>query len=80
MGRARRSHAVLFCSTFSMGLFLFLFPLARSLWLLLALQGVNAFFASFNDVGANTLLFQVWKRDVAPYMQFLHFSYGVGRF
>jgi hypothetical protein len=74
----KRSHAVLFVATVAMAVFLFLFPFARSLWLLLALHAVNAFFASFNDVGANTLMFQVWQREVAPYMQFLHFSYGVG--
>lgn len=74
----KRSHAVLFGSTMTMAAFLLVFPFARSLWLLLALQAVNAFFASFNDVGANTLMFQVWQRQVAPYMQFLHFSYGVG--
>jgi hypothetical protein len=74
----KRSHAVLFGSTMAMAAFLLVFPFARSLWLLLALQAVNAFFASFNDVGANTLMFQVWQRQVAPYMQFLHFSYGVG--
>ncbi len=74
----KRSHAVLFGSTMAMAAFLLVFPFARSLWLLLTLQAVNAFFTSFNDVGANTLMFQVWQRQVAPYMQFLHFSYGVG--
>ena len=32
------------------------------------------------DVGCNTLLIWVYRRDVSPYMNALHFFFGVGTF
>ncbi len=49
-------------------------------WLLYIVSGVLAVFLAWVDVGCNTLLFSVWREEVGPYMQFLHFCFGVGTF
>jgi hypothetical protein len=48
-------------------------------WLLYIVSGVLAVFLAWVDVGCNTLLFSVWREEVGPYMQFLHFCFGVGK-
>ncbi len=73
-----RSHWINLASLIGMSGFLCITPFATNLWLMLALQWGSAFFTSWNDVGANCLLFAVWQKEVNPYMQLLHFSYGVG--
>lgn len=32
------------------------------------------------EVGVNTLTVWIWKEKVAPYMQLLHFAFGLGYF
>lgn len=32
------------------------------------------------EVGVNTLTVWIWKEKVAPYMQLLHFAFGLGFF
>jgi FHS family Na+ dependent glucose MFS transporter 1 len=57
-----------------------LVPFLPVLWIL---TGILFFLGSFQgvlDVGCNTLLIWVYRRDVSPYMNALHFFFGVGTF
>src|SRR5512140_3773823 len=55
-------------------------PLAPALWLLLVLGFLLGLGKGAIDVGCNTLLQWVHGASVGPYMNGLHFSYGVGSF
>lgn len=54
------------------------FPLASILWLLLVLSFLLGLGKGAVDVGSNTLLQWVHGERVGPYMNGLHFSYGLG--
>ena len=54
------------------------FPLASALWLLLLAAFVMSLGKASLDVGCNTLLQWVHGEKVGPYMNGLHFSFGVG--
>ena len=56
------------------------FPLASTLWLLLLAAFVMGLGKAALDVGCNTLLQWVHGEGVGPYMNGLHFSFGVGAF
>ena len=56
------------------------FPLATTLWLLLPAALVMGLGKGALDVGCNTLLQWVHGERVGPYMNGLHFSFGVGSF
>jgi len=73
-------HPVLAAMLLSMAVLLVAVPLAPSRWLLglvLALVGVGM---GALDVGGNTLIVWLFGRDVGPYMNALHFSFGLGAF
>ncbi len=55
-------------------------PLASSLWLLLVIGALLGLGKGAIDVGSNTLLQWVHGAAVGPFMNGLHFSYGVGSF
>lgn len=55
-------------------------PLAPALWLLLVLGFLLGLGKGAIDVGCNTLLQWVHGARVGPYMNGLHFSYGLGAF
>eukprot|EP00054_Salpingoeca_dolichothecata_P022365 m.146474 g.146474 ORF g.146474 m.146474 type:complete len:534 (+) comp24313_c0_seq2:223-1824(+) len=58
----------------------FFVPLCSSVVImgfLVSLQGLSM---GFLDTGGNVLLLSMWGTDVGPYMQTLHFSFGVGAF
>jgi MFS transporter, FHS family, Na+ dependent glucose transporter 1 len=73
-------HKVLFLAVTLIGASLALLPLAPFLWVLLVVAGVLGMSMGALDVGANTLLVWVHRRGVGPYMNGLHFSFGVGAF
>ena len=56
------------------------FPLASRLWLLLLAALVMGLGKGALDVGCNTLLQWVHGEQVGPFMNGLHFSFGVGSF
>lgn len=71
---------VLAATLVSMAVLLVAVPLSPSLWLLvlvLLLVGVGM---GVLDVGGNTLIMWLFGRDVGPYMNALHFSFGLGAF
>ncbi len=55
-------------------------PLIPWLWLLMLLMVVLGIGQGFLDVGCNTLLVWVHRDKVAPFMNGLHFFFGVGAF
>jgi FHS family Na+ dependent glucose MFS transporter 1 len=57
-----------------------IFPLASTLWVLLSAALIKGLCSGALDVGCNTLLQWVHKEKVGPYMNGLHFSFGLGSF
>ncbi len=61
-------------------LLLALLPLANSLWLLVALVALLGAGIGVTNLGANTLISWVHQERVGPYMNALHFFFGLGSF
>ena len=57
-----------------------LVPFARWLWLLTALLFILGLAEGAIDVGGNTLLVWVHRQRVGPFMNALHFFFGIGAF
>jgi FHS family Na+ dependent glucose MFS transporter 1 len=57
-----------------------LIPFVPLLWLLAANLFLLGVFQGVLDVGGNTLLIWVHRQEVGPYMNALHFFFGVGTF
>jgi FHS family Na+ dependent glucose MFS transporter 1 len=57
-----------------------LIPLIRELWVLIGLLLLLGMFEGALDVGGNTLLVWLHGEKVGPYMNALHFFFGVGAF
>jgi len=57
-----------------------LIPLVRVLWLLIGLLLLLGMFEGALDVGGNTLLVWLHGEKVGPYMNALHFFFGIGAF
>jgi len=58
----------------------FIFPLASTLWVLLLAALIKGLCSGAVDVGCNTLLQWVHKEKVGPFMNGLHFFFGLGAF
>ena len=56
------------------------YPVASTLWLLLLAALIMGLGKGALDVGCNTLLQWVHGEEVGPFMNGLHFSFGVGSF
>lgn len=63
-----------------MGGSLLFVPLVRQLWLLTLLMFIAGFVESGVDVGSNTLMVWRFGEKVGPYMNSLHFFFGLGAF
>lgn len=55
-------------------------PLVSGLWLLTGILLILGIVESFLDMGGNTLLVWVYRREVGPFMNGLHFFFGFGAF
>lgn len=73
-------HPVQAAGLLLMALSIGLVPLVPSLWLLGALWLLVGLAGGALDVGGNTLIVWVHGRGVGPYMNGLHFFFGVGSF
>lgn len=62
-------HRVMLISAAALSVYLLLLPLVTHLWLLLSIALISSVFCSWIDVGANALIFAVWKEKVGPWMQ-----------
>jgi len=58
----------------------FFVPITRLLWLLLVVQFLIGLAQGANDVGCNTLLLWVHGKKAGPFMNGLHFFFGLGAF
>ena len=73
-----RGHRLLAASLLCMATGLALMPLMGNLWLLVLAFFVIGVAQANMDIGENTLLIWLHGQDVAPYMNGLHFFFGVG--
>lgn len=73
-------HPVIFAVLATLALTLAVVPLLPSLWLLTAVILVIGLAEGGLDVGGNTLLVWVHRHRVGPYMNGLHFFFGLGAF
>lgn len=71
---------ILFIVLIMMGVGIGLIPIVRSLWLLVGILFLIGIAQSNLDVGENTLLIWLHGSKVAPYMNSLHFFFGLGSF
>lgn len=55
-------------------------PLTGQLWILLLIQFIIGLAQGANDVGCNTLLLWVHDKNAGPYINGLHFFFGLGAF
>jgi FHS family Na+ dependent glucose MFS transporter 1 len=75
-----RAHPILVAMLGLMVVGVALVPILPSLWLLAAVWWLVGLAGGALDVGGNTLMVWVHGRQVGPYMNGLHFSFGVGSF
>ncbi len=75
-----RGHPFLAALLIGMALMLALAPVVSLLWALAGVILLVGVAEGTIDVGVNTLLVWVHRRKVAPYMNGLHFVFGVGAF
>jgi FHS family Na+ dependent glucose MFS transporter 1 len=73
-------HPVMVAAVFLMAIMLLFVPLVPSVWLLALVLVVVGLAGSTLDVGGNVLLVWVHGRDVGPFMNGLHFFFGLGAF
>ncbi len=73
-------HRLLAFAIVVMSLSLALIPVINQLWVMTAVLLLLGFFENMVDVGGNTLLVWTHGEKVAPYMNGLHFFFGVGAF
>ena len=57
-----------------------LLPASNTVWVLLVLMFLLGLAEGTVDVGCNTLIIQVHGKNVGPYMNALHFTFGLGAF
>jgi len=73
-------HRVLTLALFGVALTMALVPIAPNFWLITAVLFFMGISESGIDVGSNTLLVWVHGKAVGPFMNGLHFFFGVGSF
>jgi FHS family Na+ dependent glucose MFS transporter 1 len=73
-------HPVMAGTLVVIALALGLVPVLTVLWILVPLLLILGLAEGLLDVGGNTLLVWVYRERVAPYMNALHFFFGVGAF
>ncbi len=73
-------HLIMVSVVVIMALAISLVPLIPSLWILAALLLIMGLATGTLDVGGNTLLVWVHRDKVGPFMNGLHFCFGVGAF
>ena len=71
-------HLVMMACLLLIGTMLVLVPLIPALWLLFAIFSIEGLAAGTLDIGGNTLVVWVHREGVGPFMNGLHFFFGVG--
>jgi len=75
-----RGHLILCITLFGLSIVLGAVPLIHSLWPLALLMLLIGFTEGMLDVGGNTLVVWTHKNNVGPFMNALHFFFGIGAF
>jgi len=75
---AMPGHRVMSVALLTSALLMLFVPLISSLWLLVVVVLALGAFLGAVDVGCNTLLVWVHREKVGPYMNALHFFFGIG--
>jgi FHS family Na+ dependent glucose MFS transporter 1 len=75
-----RGHPIIAAALFIMSAIMFLIPFMSWLWILAAVLFILGIAEGWLDVGGNTLLVWVHGDRVGPYMNGLHFFFGLGAF
>ncbi len=75
-----RGHLVLGIAQLSSAALLALFPLVPGFWCLALISVLRGFADGFLNTGANTLLSWMHGEKVGPFMNALHFFFGLGAF
>lgn len=73
-------HRVTSCALLIAGVTAFLIPHITALWLLAIVFAIQGCVTGSYDTTANILCFWLFRKDVGPYMQGLHFSFAAGGF
>ena len=73
-----KGHPLLTASLISFSIILFFIPILSNLLILIFILIILGIAEGTVDVGCNTLLVWVHKRKVGPYMNALHFFFGLG--
>jgi MFS transporter, FHS family, Na+ dependent glucose transporter 1 len=73
-------HPIIMGALLLMAIFLAIVPFMHQLWLLTAVMFLAGIVEPGVDVGSNTLLVWRFGEKVGPYMNSLHFFFGVGAF
>lgn len=76
----RRGHPIIVASFVLMALAIALAPTLQQLWLLIVVIFLASIAEGAVDVGGNTLLVWVHGAKVGPFMNAMHFFFGVGTF
>lgn len=80
LDRISQRHLVLGISQLIITIMLAVTPLAGNLWILLLIVFINGFPIGMINTGANTLLMWTHGEKAGPYVNGLHFSFGLGAF
>ena len=75
-----RGHPILGAAQVTAGLLLLLVPAAPALWMLACILAVKGFTDGLVNTGVHTLLMWTHGERVGPFMNGLHFSFGLGAF
>lgn len=73
-------HPVLTIALLAMSLLLALVPVTPWLWGLLLVMFFIGWMSSVIDVGSNTLIVWIYRHRVGPFLNGLHFAFGLGAF
>jgi len=80
LDRISQRHLVLGISQLIITILLALTPLAGKLWILLLIVFINGLPLGMINTGANTLLMWTHREKAGPYVNGLHFFFGLGAF
>jgi FHS family Na+ dependent glucose MFS transporter 1 len=75
-----RGHPVMGIAQLFVAVMIFVIPFTPRFWLLLVILACKGFANGFINTGANTLLVWTHGEKVGPFMNGLHFSFGLGAF
>ncbi len=76
----KKGHPIMIYALLASTTLLFSIPLLHRLWLLSSVLFLLGIAGAFVDLGGNILILRAIKGKVGPYMNGLHFSFGVGAF